>query len=230
MALILNLETAAGVCSVALGGDGQLLVLRESYQPHSHARLLTTLIDECLQAAGSTLSDLDAIAISKGPGSFTGLRIGAATAKGLCYSLDKPLISVNTLLSMACVFREWAIPPENALLCPMLDARRMEVYTALFTHQLEFFRPTTAEILDEKSFSTELAHRQVCFFGDGMKKFRSLNISNIDNALWDDREVMSAKGMLSFSEESYRRGVLENAAYFEPYYLKDFFTGSKAGE
>lgn len=229
MALILNLETAADVCSVALGGDGQLLALKESDQPHSHARLLTTYINECLQIAGRSLSDLDAIAISKGPGSFTGLRIGAATAKGLCYALDKPLISVNTLLSMASVFRERSMPPESALLCPMLDARRMEVYTALFTRQLDFFRTTTAEILDENSFSAELSERKIYFFGNGMKKFKSLNISNMNNALWDDREVMSAAGMVFFSEESYRMGVLENAAYFEPYYLKDFFTGSKPG-
>lgn len=230
MALILNLETAADVCSVALAGDGHLLVLKESHQPHSHARLLTTLINECLQAAGRSSGELDAIAISKGPGSFTGLRIGSATAKGLCYALEKPLISVNTLLSMASVFKERAMPPESALLCPMLDARRMEVYTALFTCQMEFFRPTSAEILDEGSFSAELSQQQIYFFGDGMKKFRSLNINNIDNAQWDDREVMSAAGMISFSERSFRLGEFENAAYFEPFYLKDFFTGSKPRE
>lgn len=227
MGLILNLETAADVCSVALGGDGQLLVLQESHQPRAHARVLTSLIEACLKGAGITFHELDAIAVSKGPGSFTGLRIGAATAKGLCYALGKPLISVNTLLSMAGVFKERAAPPENALLCPMLDARRMEVYTALFTRELAFYSDTAAEILDENTFASELSQKQICFFGDGMSKFKSLNIRNRENALFDDREVMSASGMVSFSEEFYRLGKLEDAAYFEPFYLKDFFTGNK---
>lgn len=228
MALILNLETAADVCSVALGGDGQLLVLKESHQLHSHSQLLTSLIENCMRDAGRSLKDLDAIAVSKGPGSFTGLRIGAATAKGLCYALDKPLIAVNTLLSMASVLRELASPPDNTLFCPMLDARRMEVYSAIFTPQLDFFRETTAEILDQESFSVELSKQKICFFGDGMKKFKSLNISNKENALFDDHEVMSASGMVTFSEKSYHLGVLENVAYFEPYYLKDFFSGSQS--
>ena len=138
MALILNIETATDVCSVALAKDGNTLSVREQQQGQTHAKMLTTFISECLEEAGVGKHELDAVAVSKGPGSFTGLRIGVATAKGLCYALDKPLISVNTLLSMTFVCHQTIKHDPDVIFCPMIDARRMEVYTALIDSHFDF--------------------------------------------------------------------------------------------
>lgn len=223
MALILNIETATDVCSVALAADGQLLSLREQQRGQSHAKMLTTFISECLSEAGVGKQELDAIAVSKGPGSFTGLRIGVATAKGLCYALDKPLIPVNTLLSMTFVCQQKVGYDSDVIFCPMIDARRMEVYTALIDSQLEFVRETSADILDSNSFSELLKFKKVIFFGDGMPKFRDV-CTGSQNAVFADNILPSATGMCRFSENSYNASRFEEVAYFEPFYLKDFYS------
>ena len=148
MALILNLETATTVCSVSLGKDGKLLALKEQNGDYSHAENLTLFIEDVLKQANVKFSELDAIAVSKGPGSYTGLRIGVSTAKGLCYSLNIPLIAIDTLKSLAVGIKNSDLKIRNSdLLCPMLDARRMEVYCALFDNSLNYVRETSAEII-----------------------------------------------------------------------------------
>ncbi|MDQ3050168.1 MAG: tRNA (adenosine(37)-N6)-threonylcarbamoyltransferase complex dimerization subunit type 1 TsaB [Bacteroidota bacterium] len=222
MALILNIETATGVCSVAVALDGKMVASRQENSGQSHAKLLTTFIKECIHDAGFALKDLDAVAVSKGPGSFTGLRIGVASAKGLCYALDKPLISVNTLQSMATYFLANTTVATGSWLCPMIDARRMEVYTAFFNNLGEFEVPTAAEIIEAGSFTTILEDHLVNFFGDGTEKVKHL-FENQPNAVFHPDFLPSASGMILFSEKSYKMKEFEVAAYFEPFYLKDFF-------
>jgi len=223
MALILNIETATDICSVALAQDGEVLSLQESREAKSHAGILTTLIFRCFDAAKFQLSDMDAVAVSKGPGSFTGLRIGVATAKGLCYSLDKPLISVNTLQSMAAAFMLKNPAAKEVTLCPMIDARRMEVYMALFNTNLEFTRETSATVLDAEVLNSLINRHNIAFFGDGMDKCRRL-LGNNNYVSYHDQVLPTALGMVGFSENSYKTEKYESVAYFEPYYLKDFFT------
>ena len=173
MALILNLETATTVCSVAIAKNGQLLSLKEINGDYTHAENLTGFIEHVFHESGMSLKDLDAISISKGPGSYTGLRIGVSTAKGLCYSLDKPLIAINTLEHSAygCSIKNGSA---DALFCPMIDARRMEVYCAVYDKANNLIRPTTAEIIDEHSFTELLENQPVYFFGDGAEKCKPL--------------------------------------------------------
>lgn len=223
MALILNIETATNICSVALALDGTVLSLRENNEGQSHAKFLTTLITDCFSEANVEMSRLQAIAVSKGPGSFTGLRIGVASAKGLCYALDIPLLGVNTLQSMASTLKSGSSVSGNTLLCPMIDARRMEVYSAVFNPDLEFVQPTSAMIIDKESFRDLLEKNQVIFFGDGMKKTIQM-IGEHKNAVFFDDFVPSASGMVNFSENSYNLGLIESIAFFEPFYLKDFYT------
>jgi tRNA threonylcarbamoyladenosine biosynthesis protein TsaB len=228
MALILNLETATTFCSVSLSKDGKLLALKELNGDYTHAENLTLFIEDVLQQAGKTLQDLDAIAVSKGPGSYTGLRIGVSTSKGLCYSLDKPLIAINTLLSMTQQIHasDFALP---VLFCPMLDARRMEVYCAFFDSEKKMVRTTAAEIIDENSFADLLNDNQVVFFGDGAAKCKEV-LSHNKNAVFIDSIVPSAKDMILLAEQAYNNKQFEDLAYFEPFYLKDFVAGKKKGE
>ncbi|HMT30218.1 MAG TPA: tRNA (adenosine(37)-N6)-threonylcarbamoyltransferase complex dimerization subunit type 1 TsaB [Bacteroidia bacterium] len=222
MALILNIETATDICSVALSKNGELLSLQEEKEGRSHAALLTTLMNRCFLETGLNLSDLQAVAVSKGPGSYTGLRIGVASAKGLCYALDIPLISVNTLQSMAANFMIQFPDTHETLLCPMIDARRMEVYMAFFDTKLNFTRETTATILEADFFKSMLNRQKIAFFGDGMPKLKEL-IGLQENSRFEPNVLPSANGMIKFSETSYNSGVFESVAYFEPFYLKDFF-------
>jgi len=222
LALILNIETATNVCSVALALDGKILSLRENKEGQSHARILTTLIAECLAESGNKISNLQAISVSKGPGSFTGLRIGVATAKGLCFALDLPLISVNSLQAMAFKLHSEIPTNENALFCPMIDARRMEVYSAIIGQDMEFVSPTSATIIQPGSFAEFIEKSPVFFFGDGIKKTIQL-IGNHENAIYFETFEPSASGMVNFSEKSYNLGAFENVAFFEPFYLKDFY-------
>jgi tRNA threonylcarbamoyladenosine biosynthesis protein TsaB len=226
LSLILNIETATGVCSVALAKDGQLLSFKESATKNNHASVLTLFMDEVIKTAGITLSDLDAIAVSEGPGSYTGLRIGVAAAKGLCFALDRPLIAVNTLqamsLGMIC-----SVSPEQksyALYCPMIDARRMEVYCAVFDDMGNEIRETRAEIIEENSFREFLSENKVVFAGDGALKCRNL-IEKHSNAVFLVDFHTSAKFMITLSEKKYLQRKFEDLAYFEPYYLKDFIAG-----
>jgi tRNA threonylcarbamoyladenosine biosynthesis protein TsaB len=223
MGLILNIETATDVCSVALSGNGSLLSLREDVSGQSHSRLLTTLIMECLEMANHSLQSLDAISVSKGPGSYTGLRIGVATAKGLCYGLNKPLLSVNTLQSMAFKYKAAHSVQENTWLCPMIDARRMEVYSAFFNRECLFEKPTAATVITPGIFDEILDMHPVIFFGDGMLKSREI-LENHKNAIFQENFRPSATGMIPFSEAIFNSSGFEDLAGFEPFYLKDFFT------
>ncbi len=216
MAKILCLETATTNCSVALSINGSVAAFKEdNSQSFSHAERLHTFISEVLSMANIEFSELDAVAISKGPGSYTGLRIGVSAAKGLCFSLDIPLISVSTLQSLANQVTE-----ESNFVVPMLDARRMEVYAAVFNEQKEFVRNTKAEILDKESYSDYLDLGKVIFIGNGVDKFQELCAH--PNAIYLSDLLPSAIQMVPLAEEKFREANFENVAYFEPYYLKDF--------
>jgi len=231
MALILCLETATEVCSVALFRDNLLLGLRESSARNVHSSMLTVFISEIIKESGIKLIDLDVIAISKGPGSYTGLRIGVATAKGLCYALDKPLIAVPTLQAMAVGMALLPAPagvgengPGGMFLCPMIDARRMEVYCALYDDRGLETEEVRAEIIDEQSFGEILAHNRIVFGGEGAKKCKPFLGSN-PNALFLDDYMASARSMHSLATEKFIQREFEDLAYFEPFYLKDFIAG-----
>jgi tRNA threonylcarbamoyladenosine biosynthesis protein TsaB len=232
MALILNLETATTVCSVSLGKDGKLLALKELQGDYTHAENLTLFIEEVLNQAEIKLSEIDAIAISKGPGSYTGLRIGVSSAKGLCYALNKPLIAIDTLqhlslnLSVSIVKKA-----EDIVLCPMIDARRMEVYCALYNISNDCIKPTWAEIIEEYSFAdlfSNLSNR-IYFFGDGSTKCKEV-LSLKKNALFIENVFPSAKNMIPLSEKAFLNNQFEDIAYFEPFYLKDFVAGKKKAQ
>jgi tRNA threonylcarbamoyladenosine biosynthesis protein TsaB len=230
MSCILLLETATKVCSVAIAENlptGQagndLLALKESHSANSHSSVITTYISEVINESGKKQSDIDAICISKGPGSYTGLRIGVSTAKGLCYAWNKPLMAVNTLQSMAMHFMSanTDMIKKDTLLCPMIDARRMEVYNALFDCTGKFIRETSAEIITENSFSDILQKQKIIFFGDGAGKCKEI-LSHYKNAVIINDFNNSAKGMIVLASEKLRLKQFEDTAYFEPYYLKDF--------
>ncbi len=223
MAKLLFLETATQVCSVAIAENGKLLALKESDRANSHAALLTSFIQDVLADANTELQDLDAVVISKGPGSYTGLRIGVSSAKGLCYSLDIPMISVNSLQSIAAGMSEIA-QSSIALYCPMIDARRMEVYTALFDFHNHEIEATSAKIIDENSFEEILEKHIVYFGGDGAEKCKA-DLSHHENAKFLEGFSISAKDMIKLAFEKYQAKQFEDVAYFEPYYLKDFIAG-----
>lgn len=220
MALILNIETATPVCSVALSDNGVLLQLRETSEKNSHSAVVTVFIDEVLKAAGKTFNELDAVAVSMGPGSYTGLRIGVSTAKGICYAIDKPLIAISTLQAMAAGVKKGM----ESLFCPMIDARRMEVYNALFNPDLSVYREIRADIITSESFHDELEHFKIHFFGNGADKCRPL-LESYPNAVFIDDFSVSAAHMTSLAEDKYSRKEFEDVVYFEPYYLKDFIPG-----
>ncbi len=227
MAIILNLETATTVCSVSLAKDGELLFLKEQNGNYSHAENLTLFIQDVLSQAQISISNIDAIAVSKGPGSYTGLRIGVSTAKGLCYSLNKPLIAVDTLKYLALsVSEKQKNKTSKTLFCPMLDARRMEVYCALYDIENNEIQKTSAEIIDENSFSNLLKENTIYFFGDGAEKCKSA-LSQNTNAIFLDTIFPSAKNMIQLSEQAFLKNTFEDIAYFEPFYLKNFIAGKK---
>jgi tRNA threonylcarbamoyladenosine biosynthesis protein TsaB len=225
MPLILNIETSTSVCSVALAEDGQLLSLKEENKGNTHAEHITLFIEDVIKQAGKNISQLDAVAVSSGPGSYTGLRIGASTAKGLCYGLDKSLISVSTLKALAC-----RVEPldEQTLLCPMIDARRMEVYCAVYDSALNEILPVTAKVIDADSFSDLLASRKMLFFGDGAAKCKSV-LSHQSNAVFIDDVFTSAASMVGLSHQKYLNKEFEDVALFEPFYLKEFYGKKIAG-
>jgi tRNA threonylcarbamoyladenosine biosynthesis protein TsaB len=226
LSLILNIETATAVCSVALAKDGQLLGLKESNTRNNHSSALPLFIDEVIKRTNVSLTDIDAIAVSEGPGSYTGLRIGVAAAKGLCYALEKPLIGVSTLRAMAygMAHRDSAITTAYILFCPMIDARRMEVYCAIFDEKGNEIREVRAEIINETSFMKFLEKNKIVFAGDGALKCRSLFEKHPIAVFAEDFQT-SAKFMIPLSEEKSLQKKFEDLAYFEPYYLKDFIAG-----
>ncbi|PWS29421.1 tRNA (adenosine(37)-N6)-threonylcarbamoyltransferase complex dimerization subunit type 1 TsaB [Pedobacter yonginense] len=219
MAKILQIESATSVCSVAVSVDGKTVALKEEVGQNLHASRLTIFIEEVVKMAGLALSDLDAIAVSKGPGSYTGLRIGVSTAKGLCYALDCPLIAIETLEMMAAGFLIQN-PDYEGLVCPMIDARRMEVYTTIFDRNLNTLESTTAKIIDEQSFADFLHQQKITFIGDGSAKCKEAITHT--NAAFSEGNFNSASYMSLLAEKAFKNGSFENVAYFEPFYLKDF--------
>lgn len=298
MAVILHIETSTQVCSVGLSREGEWLAVREDRSKnYSHSALLTVFMEEVMKEAAVKAKEIDAVAVSRGPGSYTGLRIGVSAAKGFCYAMDIPLIAVDTLKALtistmasvnsdpdnvadspkgseapaggesritatgipgklkasgASAGNEFprtakgpggkrkasgdstrSIPEEDrdsgasserkVLWCPMIDARRMEVYYALFTSGLEEVKPTAAEVITEESFKELLDHHQVIFCGDGAEKCRQ--VIDSPNAVFVPDSLPSVQGMLSLAEAHFKRGDFVDVAYFEPYYLKDFVAG-----
>jgi tRNA threonylcarbamoyladenosine biosynthesis protein TsaB len=221
MSLILSLETSLKNCSVALHDSGKLVAHEEIVQERSHSEKITLLINKTLRNNTSGKS-LAAIAVSKGPGSYTGLRIGVATAKGLCYAMDLPLIAINTLQIMSAAVNE-KFNQDKYFVCPMIDARRMEVYTALFDHENNFIENTEAKILDGEFHKDYLDTKKLIFAGDGSEKLKPFMYGQ-ENALFVDDLLPSARLMGKFADELYKKNQFEDIAYFEPYYLKEFYT------
>lgn len=220
MACILHIETATDVCSVALSEDGAVLFSKEDYHGPQHAVTLGVFIDELLSMADSHAKPIDAVAVSCGPGSYTGLRIGASMAKGICYGRQLPLIALPTLkiLCVPVLLKEEL--PDNALLCPMLDARRMEVYAALYDRALHPVKEVSAVIIDEHSYNAYLDTRPIYFFGNGAAKCKSIICH--PNAHFIDNVQPLARWMFPLADRAYLDETFQDVAYFEPFYLKDF--------
>ncbi len=215
---ILNIETATDICSIAISANGKQLSLAESTEAYQHAAQITLLIDKCLQQSGLSMSHIDGVAVSSGPGSYTALRVGTSVAKGICYALDKPLVVVDTLEALAGEAARHEGRP-NTLYCPMIDARRMEVYTAVFDHNLKCIQPVASLILMEDSFKSQLENgfRVVCC-GNGARK--------ITNVLHHERiKIMvtqnSASYMVKIAHERFEHQLFENLARYSPNYFKN---------
>ncbi|MFC2136781.1 tRNA (adenosine(37)-N6)-threonylcarbamoyltransferase complex dimerization subunit type 1 TsaB [Bacteroidota bacterium] len=223
MANILHIETSTSVCSVAISNGNQLIFYKENTEEMSHSSSLAVLINEGLKTCKIESFDLDAVAVSQGPGSYTGLRIGVSTAKGLCYGAEIPLIAIPTLEIMVNeVLKENLISEniDNILLCPMIDARRMEVYNALYDIKGKSLTEVTANIIAQDSFSRILNEKKIYFFGDGADKCKQL-LSH-SNAIFLEDIYPSAKNMIQLAYRKYQDKKFEDMAYFEPFYLKDF--------
>ncbi|MGP6603527.1 tRNA (adenosine(37)-N6)-threonylcarbamoyltransferase complex dimerization subunit type 1 TsaB [Ornithobacterium rhinotracheale] len=220
MALILNIETSTRNCSVSVARDGELVALcEESKENYEHAEKLHRFMQWALEAEDLSFEDLDAVCVSKGPGSYTGLRIGVSAAKGLCFSLNIPLLSLNSLEILA-----RSVENENNAdyIIPMIDARRKEVYTATFTPQMQIIEKTNAKILDETSFQS-FNNKKIIVLGDGASK--ASEILKLQNATYLTESLPSAKDMCAESFKLYQNQQFEDVAYFEPFYLKDFVAG-----
>lgn len=220
MKYILHIETSTKVCSVALSCDGELKALKESNDDaYAHGEQLTLYVQEVLQQASISASDLSAVSVTSGPGSYTGLRIGVSVAKGLCYALSIPLIAVDSLLNLAKIAAD---KHPDSPLCPMIDARRLEVYNAIYDTQLSPLKDISADILDENSYSD---FEPFVYFGDGASKMEELWKGR--NVTIDHSISCSAKGHAKLAYSKFCNSVFEDVAYFEPFYLKDFQGGKK---
>lgn len=221
---ILLLETATSVCSVVLEKNGAMLAERHSDEQNAHSSKLAVFIDEIFAQTGLIPNDLDAVCVSSGPGSYTGLRIGVSTAKGLCYGLGKSLVAVPTLESIAAQYFA-AHPDYNGLVCPMIDARRMECYAAFYARGTESLlqevRSVAADIVEEGIYDNYLDAHEVVFVGDGAEKTRS-KLGMHPNARYCSDFCISAQGMIQLAEQRLQQQKTEDVAYFEPFYLKDF--------
>lgn len=217
--LILTIETATTKGSVALHKDGQLVATTEMHQQRTHARLLAPAIRHLLALCDYKMTELSAVAVSKGPGSYTGLRIGSSTAKGLCFALDIPLLAVGTLDTLA---RQAASrqPDLPAFICPMIDARRMEVYCAIYNPQGQMQQAVKAQIVEENTFDDWLNQRQVVFLGDGAAKCQE--VITHPNAIFIEKEYPQAACAGELAHVQWQKQAFENIAYFEPFYLKAF--------
>ena len=225
MNTILNIDTSTTVCSVALSAGGECLSMRKDESGNNHSRVIGVFTQQLLQEADSNGWKVAAVALSQGPGSYTGLRIGTSFAKGLCYGMNIPLIAIPTLKIMA-----WAVAQRlkaegvhtDALLCPMIDARRMEVYSAVYDMELNEVEAVSAKIIDHESFSDLLANRKIYFFGNGSNKCKDAITSH--NATFIDGVNPLATDMAVMAHEAYNKKEFADVAYFEPFYLKDFIT------
>ena len=220
MSCILNIETSTTVCSVAASQDGQTIFVKEDLKGPSHAVSLGVFVDEALSFIDSRAIPLDAVAVSCGPGSYTGLRIGVSMAKGICYGRNVPLIGIPTLELLCVPVLLHHDLPEDALLCPMLDARRMEVYAAVYDRALNVVRPVAADIIDENSYIEQLNEHPVYFFGNGADKCREKIMH--PNAHFIDGIHPLAKMMFPLAEKAIAKDDYKDVAYFEPFYLKEF--------
>ncbi|MBQ0016989.1 MAG: tRNA (adenosine(37)-N6)-threonylcarbamoyltransferase complex dimerization subunit type 1 TsaB [Bacteroidales bacterium] len=220
---ILLLETATAVCSVAVATDGRVDGERHVDKPNAHSTYLSQTVQDLMNDCGVRFADLDGVCVSGGPGSYTGLRIGVSTAKGYCYALHKPLLSVPTLQSMAAHY--YALHPEyNGMVCPMIDARRMECYAAIYRRDgqlLTEVRDVRADIIAADSFAEYLCQGDVVFIGDGAAKTQPI-LGAHQHALYDNSFQMSAAGMAMIAELKLQQSLTEDVAYYEPFYLKDF--------
>lgn len=224
MSCILHIETSTSACSVAVSEDGQVVFKKEDLNGPSHAVSLGVFVDEALSFADSHAMPLDAVAVSCGPGSYTGLRIGVSMAKGICYGRDLKLIGLPTLkVQCVPVLLYHDELPEDALLCPMIDARRMEVYAAIYDRALKTVRDISADIVDENSYREFLDRHPVYFFGDGAAKCKE-KITH-PNAHFIDGIRPLASMMFPLAEKAVAEGKYEDVAYFEPFYLKEFVAG-----
>ncbi len=222
MSCILHIETSTDVCSVAVSQDGASIFSKEDFNGPSHAVTLGVFVDEALSFADSHAIPVDAVAVSCGPGSYTGLRIGVSMAKGICYGRNIPLIGLSTPEVMCVPILLFHDLPEDALLCPMIDARRMEVYAAVYDRSLKAQRAISADIIDENSYAGFLAEHPVYFFGNGAEKCRS-KLTH-PNAHFIENINPLAKWMFPLAEKEMARENFKDVAYFEPFYLKEFVT------
>lgn len=218
MSVILHIETSTQVCSCALSDDGRIIASREDFGGQSHAALLGVFADEVLNEARRLRLPVDAVAVSSGPGSYTGLRIGVSEAKGLSYGLGVPLIAIPTPLIMASMVKNEV--DAQTLLCPMIDARRMEVYATFFDTSLHVIKPTSADIIDEESYAALLDSHKIVFFGNGAEKCKQA--LHHPNAFFIDGIHPLASAMPPLAERALQEKQCVDVAYFEPFYLKEF--------
>jgi tRNA threonylcarbamoyladenosine biosynthesis protein TsaB len=218
MALILSLETSVDTCSVAIQNKGNVLASAIVTEPQAHASKLALLIEQVLKESNTSPQVLNAVAVASGPGSYTGLRIGVSTAKGLCYSLDIPLIAVNTLELLA--YQVISVALQDSLLCPMIDARRMEVYSMLADSRLKVLQAIKPEIIDEQSYSHMLLDNKIIFFGNGAAKCKG--VITHPNALFIDDVIPSAVSLGEIASRKFEKEEFEDLIHFEPLYLKEF--------
>ncbi|MDZ4667575.1 MAG: tRNA (adenosine(37)-N6)-threonylcarbamoyltransferase complex dimerization subunit type 1 TsaB [bacterium] len=219
MTLIIGIETATEICSVAIGLNGKCIAKINHPQPNAHASHLHAMVKEILQENKYTLAQLDAIAVSIGPGSYTGLRVGVSAAKGFAYALKIPVIAINTLHSLAAHFLH-QFPNNESLLVPFIDARRMEVYSAVFDSNLQFLEETKAKIINENALSEWLNQNKIAVFGNGAEK--CMNVIKHPNATYYPEIHCDSEGLLGLAQIAFDQNKFADLAYFEPYYLKDF--------
>ena len=220
MSLILNIDTAVETASVCLAKNGEVLSFSKNENQKDHAAWLHIAIKEIFEKNNLKIDFIDAVGVTEGPGSYTGLRIGMATAKGICYALNKPLITINTLLIMANAAKD----SDTQLLCPMIDARRMEVFTAIYTKDLQIIKEPISMTVNENSFDEELTLNSICFFGNGSNKFQK--IKDHSNAFFKKIDL-DARIMVLLAEEKFNKKEFADLAYVEPFYLKEFYTPAK---
>lgn len=228
MALLLHIDVSVEAASVCLAGDKKVLAFSKSEILKDHAVWLHVAIKEIFDKDNLEIASIDAIAVTEGPGSYTGLRIAMATAKGICYALDKPLITLNTLLVMTNAAisetNDYGLTTNDLLLCPMIDARRMDVFTAIYTMDLQVVKEPEAITISEKSFDENLVNNSICFFGNGSDKFQKFK--NHRNAIFR-KITFDAMDMVLLAEEKFANKEFTDLAYAEPLYLKEFYTPAR---